>query len=126
MSDALARQIESGDSDHSIDPQAAAMGVLAMLDRFHNVREFVRQPVDDAALDTLATIVHRALFDVSRQGQGQGKGQGQGQGQGQGKGRMTPHRDSDGCRDGNGKNGHAAEVGRPGHAESPRAAPVGP
>ena len=63
MSDALARQITSGDSDHGIDPQAAAMAVLAMLDRFHYVREFVRQPVDDVALDTLATMVHRALFD---------------------------------------------------------------
>jgi AcrR family transcriptional regulator len=63
MSDALARQITSEDSDLGIDPQTAAMGVLAMLDRFHYVREFVRQPVDDAALDTLATMVHRALFD---------------------------------------------------------------
>jgi AcrR family transcriptional regulator len=68
MSDALARQIASDDSDHSIDPQTAAMGVLAMLDRFHYVREFVRQPVDDVALDTLATMVYRALFDESRQG----------------------------------------------------------
>jgi AcrR family transcriptional regulator len=62
MSDALARHITADDADHSIDPQAAAMGVLAMLDRFHYVREFVRQPVDDVALDTLATMVHRALF----------------------------------------------------------------
>jgi hypothetical protein len=69
MSDALARQIRPEDSDHSIDPQAAATGVLAMLDRFHYVREFVRQPVDDVALDTLATIVYRALFDESRAGQ---------------------------------------------------------
>jgi AcrR family transcriptional regulator len=63
MSDALARQIASVDADDGIDPQTAAMGVLAMLDRFHDVREFVRQPVDDMALDTLATMVFRALFD---------------------------------------------------------------
>ena len=69
MSDALARQISTEDADHRIDPQAAAVGVLAMLDRFHDVRGFVRQPVDDVALDTLATMVYRALFDDSRWGQ---------------------------------------------------------
>jgi AcrR family transcriptional regulator len=63
MSDALARQIASADADHGIDPQTAATGVLAMLDRFHDVREFVGHPVDDASLDTLATMVFRALFD---------------------------------------------------------------
>jgi AcrR family transcriptional regulator len=68
MSDALARQIASVDSDHGIDPQTAAMGILAMLDRFHDVREFVRQPVDDVALDTLASMVFRALFDHEGQG----------------------------------------------------------
>jgi AcrR family transcriptional regulator len=73
MSDALARQISSEDADHRIDPQAAAVGVLAMLDRFHDVRGFVRQPVDDVALDTLTTMVYRALFDASRWGQA-GKG----------------------------------------------------
>ena len=34
-----------------------------------DVRGFVRQPVDDVALDTLATMVYRALFDDSRWGQ---------------------------------------------------------
>jgi AcrR family transcriptional regulator len=84
MSDALARQITAHDPDevdpadadadadadaeadrsaHRIDPQTAAMGVLAMLDRFHYVREFVQQPIDDVALDTLATMVYRALFE---------------------------------------------------------------
>jgi hypothetical protein len=69
MSDALAHQISSEDADHKIDPQAAAVGVLAMLDRFHDVRGFVRQPVDEVALDTLTTMVYRALFDESRWGQ---------------------------------------------------------
>jgi len=41
------------------------MAVLAMLDGFHGLRAFVGQPVDDAALDTLATMIHRALFDSS-------------------------------------------------------------
>jgi hypothetical protein len=63
MSDALARQIASDEADRGIDPQTAAMAVLAMLDRFHYIREFVQQPIDDVALDTLATMVHRALFD---------------------------------------------------------------
>ena len=63
MADALARQIASDDADHSIDPHTAAMAVLAMLDRFHYIREFVQQPIDDVALDTLATMVYKALFD---------------------------------------------------------------
>jgi hypothetical protein len=41
------------------------MAVLGMLDGFHGLRDFVGQPVDDAALDTLATMIHRALFDSS-------------------------------------------------------------
>jgi hypothetical protein len=35
---------------------------MAMLDRFHYMREFVGQPVDEVALDTLATMIHRSLF----------------------------------------------------------------
>jgi hypothetical protein len=33
------------------------------LDRFHYMREFVGQPVDEVALDTLATMIHRSLFE---------------------------------------------------------------
>jgi hypothetical protein len=33
-----------------------------MLDRFHDVREFMHQPVDGADLDTLTTMIYRALF----------------------------------------------------------------
>jgi hypothetical protein len=29
------------------------------------MREFVGQPVDEVALDTLATMVHRSLFEES-------------------------------------------------------------
>jgi hypothetical protein len=46
-----------------MDPEAAGMAVLAMLDRFHYLREFVGRPVDDAAIDTMTTMVYRALFD---------------------------------------------------------------
>jgi AcrR family transcriptional regulator len=63
MTDALARQIGPDTSCQIADSKAAGMAVLGMLDGFHGMREFVRQPVDDAALDTLATMIHRALFD---------------------------------------------------------------
>ena len=46
-----------------MDPDTAGMAVIAMLDRFHYLREFVGRPVDEAALDTLTTIVYRGLFD---------------------------------------------------------------
>jgi AcrR family transcriptional regulator len=45
-----------------IDPTAAAEAVIAMVDRFHYLRQFAAEPVDDVALDTLTTIVHRGLF----------------------------------------------------------------
>jgi AcrR family transcriptional regulator len=63
MSDALERQIGLGAADRSIDPHTAGMAVMAMLDRFHYMREFVGQPVDEVALDTLATMIHRSLFE---------------------------------------------------------------
>ncbi|HEV3370833.1 MAG TPA: TetR/AcrR family transcriptional regulator [Acidimicrobiales bacterium] len=63
MSDALAQQIGPDTSGHLMDPEAAGMAVLAMLDRFHYLREFVGRPVDDAAIDTMTTMVYRALFD---------------------------------------------------------------
>jgi AcrR family transcriptional regulator len=66
MSDALERQIGLGASDRSIDPHTAGMAVMAMLDRFHYMREFVGQPVDEVALDTLATMIHRSLFEAPR------------------------------------------------------------
>jgi AcrR family transcriptional regulator len=65
MSDALAQQIGPDGSGHIIDAEAAGMATLAMLDRFHYLREFVGQPVDDIALDTITTMIYRALFDGS-------------------------------------------------------------
>jgi AcrR family transcriptional regulator len=63
MSGALAQQIGPEASGHIIDAQAAGMAVLAMLDRFHYLREFVGQPLDEIAIDTMTTMVYRALFD---------------------------------------------------------------
>ena len=65
MAEALAQQIDPDASGHIIDAEAAGMAVLAMLDRFHYLREFVGQPVDDVAIDTMTTMVYRALFDGS-------------------------------------------------------------
>jgi AcrR family transcriptional regulator len=65
MSSALAQQIGPDASGHIIDPEAAGMATLAMLDRFHYLREFVGQPVDDVALETMTTMIYRALFDGS-------------------------------------------------------------
>ena len=47
MSSALSKQIGPDSSGHSIDPDAAGLATLAMLDRFHYLREFVGQPIDD-------------------------------------------------------------------------------
>jgi AcrR family transcriptional regulator len=65
MSDALAQHIGPDASGHIIDPEAAGMAALSMLDRFHYLREFTGQPIDDVALETLTTMVYRALFDPS-------------------------------------------------------------
>jgi AcrR family transcriptional regulator len=64
MSDALARQISPDCTGPSIDAQTAATAALAMLDRFHDVRDFMHQPVDEVALDTLTTMIYRALFEM--------------------------------------------------------------
>jgi AcrR family transcriptional regulator len=66
MSAALARQMAAVPGPPAdIDAEAAGMAVIAMLDRFHYLREFVNDPVDDRALDTLTTIIHRGLFNGS-------------------------------------------------------------
>lgn len=62
MSGAMAARIEANNPRLKVDRRAAGVAVLAMIDRFHYLREFVGDPVDDDALDTLTTIVHRALF----------------------------------------------------------------
>ena len=63
MSGALSNHIGPDSSGHIIDPDAAGMATLAMLDRFHYLREFVGRPIDDVALETITTMVYRALFD---------------------------------------------------------------
>ncbi len=58
----LANRIAEGGPQPGIDPNAAAEAVVAMVDRFHYLRQFAGEPIDASALDTLTTIVHRALF----------------------------------------------------------------
>jgi AcrR family transcriptional regulator len=62
LNDAMASQITAAHPNGDLDPEVTSMAMLAMLDRFHFMRELVDRPVDEAALDTLATIMHRALF----------------------------------------------------------------
>lgn len=63
MSSALARQVAAAEQPgDGVDPEVAGMAVLAMLDRFHYLRDFLGRPVDDAAIDTLTTLVQRSLF----------------------------------------------------------------
>jgi AcrR family transcriptional regulator len=62
MTDAMSAQISAAGTTSDVDPDVAGLAVLAMLDRFHYFRELMGDPVDDEALDTLTTIVHRALF----------------------------------------------------------------
>jgi AcrR family transcriptional regulator len=68
--DAIASRVAAVDRPRQLDPEVAGMAVIALLDRFHFLREFVGSPVDDAALDTLTTIVHRALFPDGTAGDG--------------------------------------------------------
>ncbi|HVC70925.1 MAG TPA: TetR/AcrR family transcriptional regulator [Acidimicrobiales bacterium] len=58
----LAGRIAETGPQPGIDPNAAAEAVVAMVDRFHYLRQFTGEPVDASALDTLTTMVHRALF----------------------------------------------------------------
>jgi AcrR family transcriptional regulator len=58
----LAHRIDQAGPHPGIDPNAAAEAVVAMVDRFHYLRQFAGEPVDADALDTLTTMVHRALF----------------------------------------------------------------
>jgi AcrR family transcriptional regulator len=60
--DAMASRISSLGPRGDLDPGVAGLAVIAMLDRFHLMSEFMDAPVDDTALDTLTTMVHRALF----------------------------------------------------------------
>jgi AcrR family transcriptional regulator len=58
----LARRIVETGPQPGIDANAAAEAVVAMVDRFHYMRQFTGEPIDASALDTLTTMVHRALF----------------------------------------------------------------
>jgi AcrR family transcriptional regulator len=59
----LARRIAEADPGPGIEPNAAAEAVIAMVDRFHYLRQFAGEPVDEEALDTLTTLVHKGVFN---------------------------------------------------------------
>lgn len=60
--DAIATRVAAVERPGDLDPEVAGTAVIALLDRFHFLREFVGEPVDAGALDSLTTLVHRALF----------------------------------------------------------------
>jgi AcrR family transcriptional regulator len=59
----LARRIADAKPGPGIEPNAAAEAVIAMVDRFHYIRQFAGEPIDESALDTLTTMVHKAVFN---------------------------------------------------------------
>ena len=59
----LAKRIAEADPGPGIEPNAAAEAVIAMVDRFHYLRQFAGEPVDEEALDTLTTLVHKGVFN---------------------------------------------------------------
>ena len=59
----LARRIAEAEPGPGIEPNAAAEAVIAMVDRFHYIRQFAGEPIDEEALDTLTTMVHKAVFN---------------------------------------------------------------
>jgi hypothetical protein len=61
----LAKRIAEGNPGPGIEPNAAAEAVIAMVDRFHYIRQFAGEPIDASALDTLTTMVHKAAFNGS-------------------------------------------------------------
>jgi AcrR family transcriptional regulator len=63
MAGALAKQIVPDSSGHFMDPDVAGMATLAMLDRFHYFLEFSGRTIDEAALETMTTMVYRAFVD---------------------------------------------------------------
>lgn len=58
----FARRIASTQGSSSVDSTAAGMAIVAMLDRFHTLRDIAGKPIDEKALDTLTTMVYRAAF----------------------------------------------------------------
>jgi AcrR family transcriptional regulator len=63
LASTLATRIAQAGPTPGIEPNAAAEAVIAMVDRFHYIREFAGEPIDDEALDTLTTMVHKAAFN---------------------------------------------------------------
>ena len=53
LTDAMSSQISAAGMAGDLSPDVTGLAVLAMLDRFHYLRDFIGQPVDDEALETL-------------------------------------------------------------------------
>ena len=62
LTDGIATRISAVGRPGDLSPEVAATAVVAMLDRFHYLRDFIGRPVDDEALETLTTMIHRAVF----------------------------------------------------------------
>ena len=60
--DAIAARLSEAQPTGGTDPDVASLAILALLDRFHYLREFTGKPVDNSALDNLTTLIHHALF----------------------------------------------------------------
>ena len=58
----LATRVAESGPEPGIDPLVASVAVVGMVERFHYLWQFAGQPIDAKALDTLTTMVHRALF----------------------------------------------------------------
>ena len=65
MTGALASWIDVNGVRGEVDPSVAAVAVVAMLDRFHQLQNFLGGRLDDATLDALTTILERAALGSS-------------------------------------------------------------
>lgn len=61
MTSAISAWIEANGPPPGVDPACAGVAVMAMLDRFHYLQEFLGGSVDHQALDTLTTMVQRSV-----------------------------------------------------------------
>jgi AcrR family transcriptional regulator len=68
VSSTLSACVEASGPPPGVEPGTAGVAMAAMLDHFHYLQDFLRTTVDDAALDTLTTLLHRSMSDTSNSG----------------------------------------------------------
>jgi len=68
MTGALTSWIEVNGTREDVDPWVAAVAVVAMLDRFHQLQTFLGGPLEEETLDELTTIVERAALGSPARG----------------------------------------------------------